>query len=153
MLAETNTMMNKTSEAENKAVFLRIVEEGYNKGDVTVLDNLFTPDFNEHQDGIMPPPLEGVRESIRSPRSIFPDLHITIEDTVAMEDKTWALMIVRGTHLGVFLGLQPSGKEFKVTRFDVCRFQYGKIAEHWGAIDGLSLLQQLGATSPPAHTV
>ena len=57
------------SAEENKAIFRRVVEEGYNKGDLAALDELFAPNFNDHQDGITPPTLEGVKNFIKHARS------------------------------------------------------------------------------------
>jgi predicted ester cyclase len=59
-------------------------------------------------------------------------------------------MTSRGTHRGPFMGLAPTGKTFAITVIDVCRFENGKIVEHWGVPDRLALMQQLGALPPKA---
>jgi steroid delta-isomerase-like uncharacterized protein len=135
---------------ENKKVFGRLIDEGYNQGNLAALDELFASNFSDHQDGINPPSLEGVKNFIKHARTAFPDLSLRIEEMVLVEDKTWSRITARGTHQGVFMGLPPTGKCFEVSRFDVCRFENGKIAEHWGVIDRLNLLQQLGAVIKPS---
>ena len=44
------------------------------------------------------------------------------------------------------MGMPPSGRPVEVRLIDIMRFDdAGLIAEHWGVVDMLSLLQQLGA--------
>jgi predicted ester cyclase len=63
-------------------------------------------------------------------------------------------MTSRGTHRGPFFGLPPTGKPFTITVFDVCRFEAGRIVEHWGVPDRFALLEQLGGLPPrPAAAV
>jgi predicted ester cyclase len=70
---------------------------------------------------------------------------------IACDDKVWARMTARGTHLGPFMGFHPTGKSFTITVLDVCRFERGKIVEHWGVPDRFALLHQLGLLpGPPA---
>jgi hypothetical protein len=49
------------SENENGRVFRRLIEEGFNRGNLSALDELFAPHFVEHQDGFVPPNVEGVK--------------------------------------------------------------------------------------------
>lgn len=38
----------------------------------------------------------------------------------------------------------PNGKPFQITVYDTCRFENGRIVEHWGVPDRFALLAQLG---------
>ncbi len=131
------------SEEQMKEVFRRVIEEGFSKGDLDALDQCFPPTFEEHQFGL-PPTLEGLKRSIRELRAAFPDLNLTIEDVVMDGDKLWARMTARGTHQGPLMGRPPTGKSFTITVIDVCRFEEGKIVEHWGAPDRFAQMHQLG---------
>ncbi|HEY1245279.1 MAG TPA: ester cyclase, partial [Hyphomicrobiaceae bacterium] len=53
----------------------------------------------------------------------IPDLKHTIDEMIACDDKVWARMTARGTHLGPFMGFHPTGKSFTITVLDVCRFE------------------------------
>jgi predicted ester cyclase len=132
-------------------VFRRVIEEGFNKGNLDALDHLFAPAFVEHQDGFTPPTLEGVKRAIESLRSPFPDLKLTIDELISFGDKTWARLTARGTHQRPFLGKDPTGKSFAITVIDICRFENGRIAEHWGVADRMSLAAQLGILPSPAR--
>ena len=134
---------------ENEQVFRRMIEEGFNKGNLAALDALFAPSFVEHQDGIVPPNIEGVKGAIVSLRTPFPDLKLTIEEISTSGDKSWARITGRGTHQAPFMGRPPTGKAFAITVIDICRFEAGQIIEHWGVADRLSLMGQLGLLPPP----
>jgi predicted ester cyclase len=75
----------------------------------------------------------------------FPDLHFTIEDIVAAEDKVAIRATVHCTHLGLFMGMPPTGKQAIWTGIDISRIAGGKIVELWAEYDYLGLMQQLGA--------
>jgi predicted ester cyclase len=142
-------MRNNMSGEQNVQAFRRVIEEAYSQGKVGVLDEVMAADFVEHQAGIVPPTVEGVKRSIVFLRSAFPDLNLTIEEIVAVGDKTWARITARGTHQGPLMGAAPTGRPIAITVMDVCRYGDGKIAEHWGVADQLSLLGQIGALPRP----
>lgn len=136
---------------ENENVFRRLIEEGFSRGNLAALDELFAPNFVEHQDGFTPPNIEGVKAAIVSLRTPFPDLRLTVEEIISSGDKTWARLAARGAHMAPFMGQPPSGRSFAITVIDVCRFENGKIAEHWGVADRLSLMGQLGLLPQPSQ--
>jgi predicted ester cyclase len=128
---------------ENKQdAFRHIIEEAFNNENYRILDELVAPDFIEHQFGLYPT-ISGMTEDIRFLHRAFPDFHLTIEDLVEDGEKVWARMTARGTNLGGFMG-PPNGKSFVIAVFDVCRFEGGKMVEHWGSPDRFALLAQLG---------
>jgi predicted ester cyclase len=137
------------SQEQMKEVFRRVVDEAYSQGDLKVLDEVFAPGFVEHQAGIVPPTVDGVKGSIAFLRAAFPDLRLSLEEIVASGDKTWARIIAHGSHQGPFMGVLPTGKPFAITVLDVCRFENGKIVEHWGVADQLALMAQIGALPRP----
>lgn len=133
------------STEQNQTAFSQVIAEAFNKGNYDVLYRYFYPDFIEHQFGLTPT-IEGFKGDIQFLRTAFPDLSLTIEDMVADGDKVWARMIARGTNSGGFMG-PPNGKSFEATVFDMCRFEDGKIIEHWGSPDRFAILAQLGLLS------
>jgi predicted ester cyclase len=130
------------STQENITALKDVISEGFNKGNFSVLDEHFAPDYIEHQFGLKPT-IAGMREDIQFLRTSFPDFNLTIEDTVANEDEVWVRMTARGTNKGGFMG-PPNGKSFRIAVFDVCKFKDGKIVEHWGSPDRFALMAQLG---------
>lgn len=132
---------------QNQDVMRAVIEEGFNKGNYDALDSLFAPGYREHQFG-MKPTLDGFKQDIEFLRTAFPDLHLTIEDIVAEGDKVWMRITARGTNLGPLMG-PPTGKAMRITVMDVCRFEDGRIVEHWGVADRFAQLAQLGLLPTP----
>ena len=130
------------SARQNQAVFREIITEAFNQGQYDVLRRDVRPDFVEHQFGLHPT-IEGMQGDIQFLRTAFPDFNLTIEEIVEAGDKVWARMTARGTNRGGFMG-PPNGKSFEIAVFDVCRFEGGKMVEHWGSPDRFAMLAQLG---------
>ncbi|MBZ0297814.1 MAG: ester cyclase [Anaerolineae bacterium] len=130
------------SAAQNQEVMRRVIEEGFNNGNYEALDTLFALNYQEHQFGLKTT-LQGLKEDIRFLRTGFPDLHLTIEDMVADGDKVWIRMTAEGMNSGPLMG-PPTHKPMSVTVIDVCRFENGKIVEHWGVPDRFAQMAQLG---------
>jgi steroid delta-isomerase-like uncharacterized protein len=135
---------------DNINVFRRLVDELINNGNLAAFDELFAPDFVEHE---LPPGVpqgrEGTRQLFSMLHEAFPDLRAEIEDVVANDDKVVFRMNWRGTQTGTFLGIPPTAKPVDFGVFDMVRVADGKIAEHWGLMDQLSLMQQLGVVPTP----
>jgi predicted ester cyclase len=132
----------------NIDVFRRLIEEGFNRGNFDAWDDCLPASFAEHQYG-MPSTLEGFKKAIAGLRAVVPDLQLTIDDIHEHGDQVWARMTGRGTHRGQFMGMAPTGKRFEMTVIDVCRFEHGKIVEHWGVPDRFAMLDQLGGLRRP----
>jgi SnoaL-like polyketide cyclase len=56
-----------------------------------------------------------------------------------------------GTHEGLLLGVAPTHRRIHFETVDVMRVQNGKITDHWGVGNLLSLMQQIGGWIPPAE--
>jgi steroid delta-isomerase-like uncharacterized protein len=125
------------------AVFQRVIEEGFNRGNFDAWDDCFPPRFTEHQYGL-PDTLAEFKQAVAGLRAAIPDLHLTIDEMITHGDKVWARMTARGTHRAPFMGVPPTGKSFTITVIDVCRLEDGKIVEHWGVPDRFALLHQIG---------
>jgi predicted ester cyclase len=132
-------------------IFRRLIEEGFNRGDLSVADAVTSPDLAEHQEfgPDHAPGAEGVRAVISSLRRAFSDFHLEIEDTAVSGDAVWARLTATGTHDGPFMGHPPTGRQMRATVFDVVRVVDGRMVEHWGVPDRLSVLYQLGIVPRP----
>jgi len=135
----------------NIALLRRLIDEGFSKGNLAVVDEIVPPGSKEHQffGPNHPDGPEGVKNVINDLRRLFPDFTLTIEDVVAEGDKVWARMTGRGTHGGEFLGRPPTGKKIEVDVIDICRFENGRMVEHWGVPDRFHLMVQLGMVPVP----
>lgn len=140
-------------QSHNQELFRRLIAVGFSDGDVSVVDDVCSPDFVEHQAGVHPANREGVKRLITYLHQALPDLTCAIEDIVASGDTVWARVRARGTHRGTFMGVAPTGRTVTVDIVDISRFNDGgKIIEHWGVSDGLATLEQIrsGPSLPQA---
>jgi predicted ester cyclase len=82
----------------------------------------------------------------------FPGLRFDAEDVLSIGDKVVARTRATGTNTGSFMGMPPTGKGVDVQLIDILRFgDDGLVHEHWGVMDTMSLMQQLGVVpqGPP----
>ncbi|WP_076262937.1 ester cyclase [Intrasporangium flavum] len=118
-----------------------------NGGDVDGFGALVADGFVEHQEtpGV-PPTKAGVLDMFRSYLEIFPDLHMKVDEVLESGDRAVARVSVSGTQKGEFMGVPASGRHGETQLIDIMRFDAdGRIAEHWGVMDMLTLMQQIGA--------
>ena len=45
---------------------------------------------------------------------------------------------------GIFMGIEPTGKKYRITATDTYQVRDGKICARWGNEDALGMMQQLG---------
>ena len=57
-------------------------------------------------------------------------------------------MTFHGTNTGPLMGMPSTGKRVNYEAIDICRFAEGKTVEHWGIVDLLGMMQQLGVVPP-----
>ena len=136
---------------QNKSTARRIIEEGFNKHDVTLLGELFTKDAINHdpsQPNLGRGP-EGVQETMKVYATAFPDSKVVIEREIAEGDYVVQHLRTIGTHTGRLFNIPATGKKTNVTGVITSKFQNGKVVETWSLWDQLSLMQQLGVVPMP----
>ena len=133
---------------ENKALVRRFVEEFWNQGNTTAVDELMTADSAIVLPGRGQVSKESFKAFALTLRSAFPDWHSTLEEMIAEDDRVGERWTGRGTHQGAFQGISPTGRQVTVPGFVFYRVISGKIAEFRGLFDGLGMLHQLGALPP-----
>lgn len=124
-----------------------------NAGDVDGFSEVLAADFVEHEESPgLAPTREGVMEFFRMYLAAFPDLRFDAEDILSSGDKVITRARATGTHEGEFMGMPPTGKRVDVQLIDIVRFGDDGLAhEHWGVLDALAMMQQLGVV-PDAGT-
>ena len=139
------------STEQNKAIMRRLMEEVFNRGNIGLVDEMVAPDFIEHEE--LPPGIQPGREGVKAFstifRSAFPDLKVTIDDDIAEGDKVVIRSIWSGTHKGELMGIPPTGKSVSFGVVDTVRIAGGKLVEHWGQMDNMGMMQQLGVIPAP----
>jgi steroid delta-isomerase-like uncharacterized protein len=130
---------------ENVAVVGRFIEEILNQGKFEVADEIVAEDFVE----LDPLPgqsqgREGLVEVLKGLRSAFPDIHWTIEETIADGEKVVTRFTWTGTQQGPFLGVPATGKKVAVKGVVIDRVVNGLMTDSRILMDTMGLMQQLG---------
>lgn len=131
-------------EAQNKAIARREIEEFESKGNLAVADEVLGTGYRLHFPGFPTLDREGHKQVIGAFHAAFPDLRLTVEAQVVEGDRVANHFTLRGTQKGDFQGIPPTGKAVTVTGTNIMRFENGRIAELWGYLDAVGMMQQLG---------
>jgi steroid delta-isomerase-like uncharacterized protein len=87
---------------------------------------------------------DALKEVFARLHHVYRDLHITVEDLIAEDDKVVGRNTVTGIHQSQLSGFPPTGKKVTYTEIFIFRFRGGRIAETWGVVDVLAQLRQVG---------
>lgn len=130
----------------NKAILHRAVEEIWNRNNLNAADELVAENFVDHTP--LPgqlPGRDGFKQVVRTIHGAFPDIQETIEDLVAEGDKVVLRVLMKGTHINPFMGIESTNKRIEISGMAIVRIVDGKIAERWSISDDFSLFIELGA--------
>ncbi len=129
------------------AATMRRAYELISAGDVDAFGDLLADDFVEHEElPGLEPTRDGVTTFFRMYVAAFPDLRMDPQDVLECGDKVVARVRATGTHQGEFMGMPATGKAVDVQLIDIIRFgDDGLAREHWGVLDAMTMMQQLGA--------
>ncbi|MDQ0679775.1 steroid delta-isomerase-like uncharacterized protein [Arthrobacter pascens] len=134
--------------SDGSGIMQRFYQEVLVGGNVALVDELIADDFVDHEEPFpgQPPGKAGVVFYINAIRSAFPDLKVKTSEPALADGNLEAVHgILTGTHRGDFVGIAPTGRNVEFAGIDIIRVQDGKVAEHWGVTDTLTLMQQIGA--------
>ena len=131
---------------DSKAIVRRLYEDVWNKRKLEMVSDIISPshalhDNNSSGSSVGP---EAYRAQIAVFLAAFPDLHFTVEDTVAEEDKVATSWTLSGTHKGEFWGVRPTNKKMSLEGITIHHFANGKIIDSYISSDALGLMRQLG---------
>lgn len=134
----------------NREIARSIFEVGLNEGDVDAIAALTAEDFVDHdihvETGLSG--REDLRQALIDIRTGFPDIHVTVEQTIAEGEWVATRNTWRGTHGGTFNGIPATGNRVEITGIVFWRIVDGLITERRAVLDTRSLLEQLGASQP-----
>jgi predicted ester cyclase len=139
------------SAEQNKAISRRVAIDVFSEGRLEVVDEIFAPDFADRS--TRPPGIPAGREGIKAIASAmrkgFPDLTYKVDLQIADGDFVAGYVTVSGTHKGEVFGMPATGKHAEWTESHIVKILNGKITEHWGVVDQLGMLRQLGLAPTP----
>jgi steroid delta-isomerase-like uncharacterized protein len=133
---------------DNKEWVNKFYTEFLNKGNIKLLDDLVADDYVENE----PIPgfelnKKGLKDYFKMMFVAFPDFKANIDFMIVEKDKVVVYLTYTGTHKGNYMGAPASNKKINFKAVDIIKVQDGKMVEHWGVLDVMTMMEQLGMIS------
>ena len=137
---------------ETQKMIDRIPLEVLNNNKFELVDEIYATNYVEHtpQPGVAPT-REGFKQFAVALKKAFPDLRYTIEDVIDSGDKIVHRLTASGTMKADFAGMPATNKHATWTEIHIGKVVNGRLTEHWGLVDQLGMLVQLGVIQSPAR--
>lgn len=129
----------KTMEQNNIETVSQFIETFWNQSELDSVDRFLSDDYQE----LSYQSKEGLKKFAATILEAFPDKQYTVEEIIGQGNKVLVRMTVKGTHEGMFFGTSPTGNTIDVTLYRQYRVEGGKIAEHRGWIDMVTMWSQI----------
>jgi predicted ester cyclase len=130
---------------EEKAKAARFVTDVVNPGRWDEINQYLDPNGVDH---LVPPGFpggsEGTKQVLPMLHAAFPDLHYKVEETLVEGDLLTQRVTGRGTMKRSLFGMPPTGKQAEWLELHIVRVKDGRMVEHWGNVDQMSMLVRLG---------
>jgi predicted ester cyclase len=130
---------------DNLAVVRNMEEDLFNHRDPAAVDRYVSPAYTLRtaEEGA-PSGREAIKAYIAGYLDGFPDLHISIDQLLAVGDKVVGVFTFTGTHKGDLFGFTPTGRSISVRQIAIYRLEGGQVVDEWEISDQLGLMQQIG---------
>jgi predicted ester cyclase len=136
--------------AEMKELIRHIMEDGFNRADMSVVYDSFVEDYVRHGYGV--PSMGSLAEHVedlKARHAAFDGARFEIHHMVAEGDTVAVHYTFHGSHTGEFAGVAPTGRA--VTRSSAAFFKVadGKVVEGSVIADGSGMVAQLRGDDAP----
>lgn len=129
---------------DNRQLARKLIDEVWNKGKLELIDELVDPGYEGRDPMMGTATRNGLKESVKAYRAAFPDLKLEVSTILSDGSYVCTRWTAKGTHLGPFLGMAPTGKHTVVTGLNLAEFRNGRIVADVAEYDALGLTRQLG---------
>jgi len=130
---------------KNSADARRWFEEVWNRKSEGIVHEMLAPNIVAHLEPMDVYSIPEFLEQRAILLQVFPDIHIRLDSVIAQGNEVALRWTTTGTHLGAFMNIQPSGRQFTFRGMTWLHFENGKIVEGWDSWNQAALLQQLQA--------
>ena len=130
---------------DNKARIREFIDRVLTAGEIDATGDYFHDDMVEEVP--LPgqgPGLEGLKETLTRIRQAFPDLHWSVEEQMAEDNRVLTRFLWSGTHQDEFFGIPATNRVVRVWGMVIDRFEGRKVKSTRILMDTVSMMQQLG---------
>lgn len=133
--------------AEHYKASIQRLYAALNRGDDTVVDELFAPDLQDHASHGTSTGLEAFKQFSALAGAAFPDMQFQVEDVFGEDERVVARGRLTGTQTGPWMGQPATNRPIDIGWMAIYRFAEGLIVERWLIGDDLAMMRQL---APPS---
>jgi predicted ester cyclase len=119
---------------EAKAIVRRRFDE-LDQGNLGIIDELFSPDYKLNFPGREPLDLQKTKQFYEEMYQAFSDLRHEIAEQIAEGNKVVTRWTATGTHVGEFLGVQPTNEPVSFQGINIYTFEGNKLIDSHVAWD------------------
>jgi steroid delta-isomerase-like uncharacterized protein len=142
---ERNVQLSNLPHTQNKVLVRRLFEEGMNRAQGAVFEQLVGPEYVDATGERGPNAFKQVMSRLHT---AFPDLTYVIDDILGEGDEVAVRWHWTGTHRGAFRGVPPTERSVTNTGTAIFRVRDGKIIAAALETDRLGFLQSIGVVPP-----
>ena len=138
------------NDVDNVATTKRFIEEVWNKGNLSLADEICAPDIvctDAPSTGVVLNGIEELKQYLTAVRTAF-DYKIIIDEIIAGDNKVTVPWTLSATHQGEFMGVAATGKKVANKGVFIFTFAQGKITDSYSMWDVLNMWWQLGVDPP-----
>jgi steroid delta-isomerase-like uncharacterized protein len=123
----------------------------WNEANLTIVDEVYAPELVRHDCGAPEDivGLENIKNYLKNFFNAFPDLNVTVDETIAVGKKLVQRWTLTGTNTGSMADMPPTGKNVRISGVSIVHMVNGKAVEIWDFYNVLDMMQQLGFTLTP----
>lgn len=129
----------------NEKRMLEFYQSVMNAHNPALIDSFCTVDFIDHQPFAgYPGNLTGLKNGFSDMMAGFPDITFSVEMIKSWGDTVMTKFRLRGTNSGSLMGMPATNKPIDVEGVDIVVLKNGKASEHWGYMEEVKMMNQLG---------
>lgn len=129
---------------EHKVLINKYMSEIWNRKNRSIIFEVFSPDALIHSPMGEARGPQAMEEAHRQWHEAFPDIRVMLLEIFEIGDKVAVQWNARGTHKGIFLGIDPTHQPIHCGGISVYRLNNDQIVEYWAYINLHHVIQQLG---------
>ena len=135
------------TETDNKSIIRRFIEEGLNKLDATLVDEVYSADYIGHDpDRPTPRTIADLKQGfVGLLGKVFAHPQFSIEQLVAEGDLIAWHWTFRATHQGEIMSIPATAKQITFGGVNIFRLENGKVVKDWVYRDTVGMMRQSGA--------
>jgi len=118
-------------ETENKAILNHLYEELWSKRNLSILDEVYSPEVLYHTPSMELHNLDELKNLFNDYSLAFHDSNVTVKDQIAKDDIVVTKFIYEGVYKAKSGAFSPTGNKIEIEMVTIDRLANGKIVDEY----------------------